>query len=164
MIVFAIMLCSQLSGMRLKAFQIFILDSITKARAEIIQKQNYFPLSAFTWNKKPPQPVKGILGENVTLEWTFSLASANERFDYFLLLRSGDDVIKYSDDVGKVTYTKFIGSVEMAKNGTPAFTLINLQQKDDNAEFCCKVGTKRTGASHGDVHKDCVTLKLLGKT
>ena len=164
MIVFGIMLCSPLSGMRLKA-EIFILDSITKARAEIIQKQNYFPLSAFTWNKTPPQTVKGILGENVTMEWKFSLAPANERFDYFLLLRSRYiDMVKYSHDVGKVIYTDFIGNVEMAKNGTPAFTLINLQQEDDKVVFCCKVGTKGTGSSHGYVHMDCVTLKLLGKT
>lgn len=153
-----------LSGIRLKAFKIFVLDSITKARAEIIKKHNYFPLSAFTWNKKPPQTVKGILGENVTLEWKFSLVTANERFDYFLLLRSGDDMIKYSRDVGVVIYSNFIGSIGMAANGTPAFTLINLQQNDDKARFCCKVGTKSTGASHGNLHKDCVTLKLLGKT
>ena len=73
-------------------------------------------------------------------------------------------MIKYSHDVGVVIYGNFIGSVGMATNGTPAFTLINLQQNDDKIEFCCKVGTKRTGASHGDIHMDCVTLKLLGKT
>ena len=73
-------------------------------------------------------------------------------------------MIKYSQDTGVVIYTNFIGSVGLATNGTPAFTLINLQQNDHKAQFCCKVGTKRTGASHGDIHTDCVTLKLLGKT
>ena len=48
----------------------------------------------------------------------------------------------------------------MATNGTPAFTLLNVQLNDDKAQFCCKVGTKGTGASHGNVHQDCVTLKL----
>ena len=105
--------------------------------------------------------MKGVLGENVTLEWKFSLVSANETFDYFLLLRNGDDMIKYSHDVGVVIYTD--GSVGMATNGTPAFILINLQRNDDRAKFCCKVGTKSTGASRGNLHKDCVTLKLLGK-
>lgn len=100
----------------------------------------------------------------MTLEWKFSLVTANERFDYFLLLRSGDDMIKYSHDVGVVIYSNFIGSIGMAANGTPAFILANLQQNDDKARFCCKVGTKSTGASLGNLHKDCVTLKLLGKT
>ncbi|XP_020604419.1 neural cell adhesion molecule 1-like [Orbicella faveolata] len=68
-------------------------------------------------------------------------------------------MIKYSRDVGVVNYKD--GSVGMATNGTPAFTLINLQQHDDKAEFCCKVGTKSTGASSGNLHKHCVTLKLL---
>ena len=73
-------------------------------------------------------------------------------------------MIKYSQDTGVVIYSNFLGNVGMATNGTPAFTLINLQQNDDKAQFCCKVSTKRTGASLGDVYMDCVTLKLLGKT
>ena len=73
-------------------------------------------------------------------------------------------MVKYSPEVGVVMYQNFIGRVGMAKNGTPAFILINLQQRDDKAEFCCKVGTKRTMASHGNVYIDCVTLELLGKT
>ena len=77
-------------------------------------------------------------------------------------------MIKYSHDVGVVIYGNFIGSVGMATNAyikcIYQYTLINLQQNDDKIEFCCKVGTKRTGAAHGDIHIDCVTLKLLGKT
>ena len=74
-------------------------------------------------------------------------------------------MIKYSNDtVDVIIYSDFTGVVDMATNGTPAFTLLNLQLKDDKAQFCCKVGTKSTGASHGNVHQDCVTLKLLGKT
>lgn len=73
-------------------------------------------------------------------------------------------MIKYSSDGRVITYTDFIGSVGMATNRTPAFTLINLNQNDDKAEFCCKVYTNSTGASHGNFNKDCVTLKLLGKT
>lgn len=119
----------------------------------------FLPLSAFIWKLKPPGTVQGILGENLTLEWKFSLA--NENFDYFLLLRSGDDMIKYSNDGSVIIYSDFIGLVGMATNGTPAFTLLNLQLIDDKAKFCCKVGTKSTGASGGNVHKDCVTLKLL---
>ena len=111
---------------------------------------------------KPPETVQGILGENLTLEWKFSLVSENEGFDYFVLLRNGYDMIKYSNDVGVVTY--FIGLVGMARKGTPAFTLLSLQLNDDKAQFCCKVVTKSTGASHGNIHQDCVTLKLLGKT
>jgi len=41
-IVFAMLLFLPLSGMRLKAFKIFVLDSITKARAEVIKKHNIF--------------------------------------------------------------------------------------------------------------------------
>lgn len=111
---------------------------------------------------KPPGTVQGILGENLTLEWKFSLA--NENFDYFLLLRSGDDMIKYSNDGSVVIYSAFIGLVGMATNGTPAFTLLNLQLNDDKATFCFKVGTKSTEASPGNIYKDCVTLKVLGKT
>ena len=113
---------------------------------------------------KPPKIVQGILGENLTLEWQFSLVSADENFDYFALFRNGDDMIKYSNDGSLVIYSDFIGLVGMARNGTPAFTLLNLQLNDENAQFCCKVGTKRTRASHGNLHRDCVTLKLLGQT
>ena len=73
-------------------------------------------------------------------------------------------MIKYSNDVGVVSYSDFIGLVGMAINETPAFTSLNLQLNDENAQFCCKVGTKRTRASHGNLHRDCVTLKLLGQT
>jgi len=73
-------------------------------------------------------------------------------------------MIKYSQVASVVIYSNFIGSVGLATNGTPAFTLINLQQNDDKALFCCRVATKHTGASLGDVYMDCVTLKLLGKT
>jgi len=73
-------------------------------------------------------------------------------------------MIKYSLDGRVIIYKTFIGSVCMATNGTPAFILINLQQNDDKAEFCCKVYTKSTGVSQGNVYTDCVTLKLLGKT
>ena len=113
---------------------------------------------------KPPETVQGILGENLTLEWKFSLVLANENFDYFALFRNNYDMIKYSNDGSLVIYSDFTGLVGMATNGTPAFTLLNLQLNDDKAEFCCKVGTKGTGASSGNVHRDCVTLKLLGKT
>lgn len=112
---------------------------------------------------KPPETVQGILGENLTLEWNFSLVPGNEKFDYFLLLRDDNDMIKYSTDVGVVIYSDFTGLVGMATNGTPAFTLLNLQLNDDKAKLCCKVGTKRTAGSGGNVYKDCVTLKLLGK-
>ena len=108
--------------------------------------------------------VQGILGENLTLEWKFSLVLANENFDYFALFRNGDDMIKYSNDGSLVIYSDFIGLVGMARKGTPAFTLLSLQLNDDKAKFCCKVGTKSTGASPGNIHKHCVTLKLLGKT
>ena len=123
---------------------------------------NYVPLSAFTWNKKPAAVVEGVLGENVILKWKFSLVSANETFDYFLLLQNGYDMLKYSHDVGVVTYSAFTGRVGLASNGTPAFILTNLQRSNDKAKFCCKVGIKRTDGT-GDVHRDCVVFKLLGE-
>ncbi|KAJ7371580.1 hypothetical protein OS493_024255 [Desmophyllum pertusum] len=119
------------------------------------------PLSAsIKWNSKPPNPVEGLLGENVTLEWNFTLA--NENLDYFSLLRNYRDMIKYSD-VGFVIYKHFKGSVGMVKNGTPAFMLINLKWSDDGTNFCCKVGTKTTTGSEGDTYVDCVALKVLGE-
>lgn len=124
----------------------------------------YHPsLSALTWKKKPADIVKGVLGENITLQWEFSLVSANETFDFFLLLQDGDDMIKYSHDVGVVIYSAFTGSVGLAANATPAFILINLRRSADQANFCCKVGIKRTQGSQGEIHKHCVKLELLGK-
>ena len=76
------------------------------------------------------------------------------------MLRNGDDMIKYSNDVGVVIYSDFIGLVGIATNGTPA--LLNLQLNDDKAKFCCKVSTKRAAGSSGNIYKDCVALKLLG--
>lgn len=108
--------------------------------------------------------MEGILGENVTLEWNFTLVSANERLDYFSLLRNGYDMITYRHDAGDVTYEPFIGSVGMAKNGTPAFMLINLKWSDDRTNFCFKVGTTSTKAkAKGRIYMDCVALKVLGE-
>ncbi|KAL9964707.1 hypothetical protein ACROYT_G028383 [Oculina patagonica] len=121
----------------------------------------FLPLSAFNWDKKPAATVEGVLGENVTLEWKFSLVSTNETFDYFLLLKNVDDMIKYSHDVGVVIYDGFTGSVGLAANGTPAFILTNLKLSDDKAKFCCKVGIKRKRDSRGYILKHCVVLNLL---
>ena len=71
-------------------------------------------------------------------------------------------MIKYSNDVGVVIYSDFIGLVGIATNGTPAFTLLNLELNDDKAKFCCKVNTKRAAGSNRNIYKDCVALKLLG--
>ena len=72
-------------------------------------------------------------------------------------------MIKYSDVTDKVVYYKpYIGSAVLEGNATPSFTLINLKS-DDVARYCCKVNTKVTGGSHGDVHSSCTHLKLLGK-
>lgn len=118
--------------------------------------------SAFTWNKAPSDPVYGILGENVTLRWSFK-TNASDKLDLFMLLKDGMDMIKYSDVTDKVVYYKpYIGSVVLERNATPSFTLINLKS-DDVAKYCCKVNTKATGGSHGDVHSSCTHLKLLGK-
>ena len=119
---------------------------------------NYLPLSAFTWNKKPAATVEGVLGENVTLEWQFSLVSTNEKFSYFALFQNGDDMLMYTKDVGAVIYKRYNGSVGLASNGTPSFILANLQWSNDKAKFCCKVGTTRNHYSH------CVVLKLLGES
>ena len=104
--------------------------------------------------------MEGILGENVTLEWNFTLA--NETLDYFALFRNYRDMIKYND-VGVVIYKPFKGIVGMVKNGIPAFVLINLKWSDNGTNFCCKVGTKSTKGSKGNIVWDCVVLKLLGE-
>jgi len=118
--------------------------------------------SAITWHKLPPNPVNGILGENVTLEWNFTLNSANEKLDFFLLLRSRRKMIKYGDHTGVVWYNSFEGSVGLARNGTSSFVLINLK-KDDEKEYCCEVNLIR-GGSKGHDDNRCTQLKILGKT
>lgn len=141
----------------------FQIDNWKPSEEFINSRTDNLSLSAFTWKKKPADIVKGVLGENITLQWEFSLISANETFDYFVLLQDGDDMIKYSHDVGVVIYKDFTGRVGLAANATPAFILINLRRSDYQDEFCCKVGIKQTQGSQGAIHKKCVELELLGK-
>lgn len=127
-----------------------------------------FPFSAIHWNKTPPAIVKGILGEKVTLEWNFTISSANETLDHFSLLRSSYlDMIKYSHSTGKVIYEDFKGRVDMLVDGSPKFVLFSLQREDDKAEFCLKVLTKSITNTDGKVHwpkpHRCAKIKLLGK-
>ena len=118
--------------------------------------------SAITWHKLPPNPVNGILGENVTLEWNFTLNSANERLDYFVLKRHGKKMIKFSGHTGVVWYKSYKGSVGLTRNGTSSFVLINLK-KNDEQKYCCEVNIKSRG-SEGDYEESCTELRILGKT
>ena len=118
-----------------------------------------FYFSAFTWNKKPPNLVKGILGENVTLEWNYTLSST-EKLDYFLLLEGGYDMIIFTESNGASIYDSYRGRVILARNGTPSFTLINLKMSNDGKQYCLKVSTKESVAK---INFDCTLLKILGK-
>ena len=120
--------------------------------------------SAFTWNKAPSDPVYGILGENVTLRWSFK-TDASHKLHYFTLLKDGmADMIMYSDVTDKVVvYEPYVGSVVLERNATPSFTLINLKS-GDVAKYCCKVNTLNAiGGSQGNFHFNCTHLKLLSK-
>lgn len=73
-------------------------------------------------------------------------------------------MIMYSDVTDKVVvYEPYVGSVVLARNATPSFTLINLKS-GDVAKYCCKVNTLNAiGGSQGNTHFNCTHLKLLGK-
>ena len=119
--------------------------------------------SAIIWNKLPPKPVNGILGENVTLEWNFTLASGEE-FDYFVLLRQYlTKMVKYDHTGVLLFYGSFNESVGLVRNGTPSFMLMNLKF-DDGATYCCDVNTKETGGGQGHSETECTQLKILGET
>lgn len=120
--------------------------------------------SAIYWNKTPPANVKGILGENVTLGWNFTISSA-ETLDNFVLLRSSDDMIRYDHSQGEVTiFENFKGRVAMSVDGSPKFVLFNLQGKDDKAKFCLKVYTKIKSTGHAQSYwptPKCAKIELL---
>ncbi|CAH3158834.1 unnamed protein product, partial [Pocillopora meandrina] len=120
--------------------------------------------SAIYWNKTPPANVKGILGENVTLGWNFTISSA-ETLDNFVLLRSSDDMIRYDHSKGEVTiFENFKGRVAMSVDGSPKFVLFNLQGKDDKAKFCLKVYTKIKSTGHAQSYwptPKCAKIELL---
>lgn len=128
--------------------------------------RNFFPFSAIYWNKTPPANVKGILGENVTLGWNFTISS-DETLDYFVLFRSSDDMIRYDHSKGEVTiFENFKGRVAMSVDGSPKFVLFNLQGKDDKAKFCLKVYTKIKSTGHAQSYwptPKCAKIELLGK-
>lgn len=126
-----------------------------------IYESNNVLLSAFTWTKRPPNPFEGILSENVTLEWNFTLTSA-ETFHHFLLLEGGrNDMIIYTESKGASTYDPYIGRVTLARNGTPSFTLINLTRGNDGKEYCLKVSALKEDVAKAN--SDCTRLKILGK-
>ena len=126
-----------------------------------IYESNNVLLSAFTWNKKPPNPFEGILGENVTLEWNFTLTSA-ETFLHFLLLENRwKEMIIYTESNGASTYDPYKGRVTLARNGTPSFMLINLTRGNDGKKYCLKVLTKEADSAKN--YWDCLRLKILGK-
>ena len=118
-------------------------------------------LSAFTWNKSPPNPFEGILGENVTMEWNFTLTSA-ETFDFFLLLENSNFMSKYSENKGSVIYKRYRGHVILERNGTPSFTLTNLKPRNNGNVYCLNVGTQET-VQEGEMYSNCSRLMILGK-
>ena len=123
------------------------------------QEYHFFILlaQAITWTKEPANPTFGVAGENVTLEWRFK----EKPFVYFQLSRlektRHKNIILYNWDGGETVYQKYRGQFALAKNGTPAFMLIEAEEGDET-EYCCEVSTKV------DNDDRCVQLKILGKS
>ncbi|KAK2564794.1 Opioid-binding protein/cell adhesion molecule [Acropora cervicornis] len=125
----------------------------------------FLQATAFTWTKKPPNPIFGILGKNVTLEWNFTLNSARV-LDYFVLeKRTVNDkwlkkVVKY-DETGILFFESFVKSVVILQNGTTSFMLLNLT-KEDEGLYCCDVTTKASGGGkNGENYRECTQLTIL---
>ncbi|KAM7440128.1 hypothetical protein ABFA07_010622 [Porites harrisoni] len=145
-------------------FQLFSLKRKYSLMTTLAVVSSFLQIQAFTWNKAPSDPVYGILGENVTLRWSFK-TDASHKLHYFTLLKYGmADMIMYSDVTDKVVvYEPYVGSVVLARNATPSFTLINLKS-GDAAKYCCKVNTLNAiGGSQGNTHFNCTHLKLLAR-
>ena len=119
-------------------------------------------VSAITWHKLPPNPIYGILSENVTLEWNFTLTSANESLVDFVLSREYSKMIKYSVHTGVLLFASYGGRVGLEGNGTSSFILINLK-KNDKGTYCCGVTTIFTGEQQVNIEVKCTRLKILGK-
>lgn len=121
----------------------------------------FLRISAITWNKLPTDPVYGILGENVTLEWNFTLATTNETLNYFMLLRNRHiPMIEYSDVKGLIPYESYKGRVGLVRNGIPSFIFINLK-KNDEGLYCCQVNFIKIETNNGDFKMKCTQLKIL---
>ena len=119
--------------------------------------------SVITWPKLPANPTFGVLGENVTLEWAYSLTlAAGDKFDYFVMRRREDslddygEILKYGSDGKENVYDDYKGRFALAKNATPALLLTNAKASDER-KYCCKVVTTNT------VKQKCVNLKIIGK-
>lgn len=102
-----------------------------------------------------------MLGENVSLEWNFTLTGNDKIFDFKLEKWKGfnlKDIVTYQPNGVVRVSAEFKGKFGMATNVThPAFILIKSETIDE-ARYCCKVSTK-----DGHEGRRCTNLQILGK-
>jgi len=113
------------------------------------------------WTKQPSDPYYGVLGENVSLEWNFTLTGNDRIFDFRLEKWKGfnqKDIVTYQPNGVVRVSAEFKGKFGMTTNVShPAFILVNAEISDE-ARYCCKVSTK-----DGYDDRQCTNLQILGK-
>lgn len=102
-----------------------------------------------------------MLGENVFLEWNFTLKGNDKVFEFKLqqLKNSNQkDIVRYQPGGNVRVSSDFKGKFDMVKFAThPAYVLFDAETSDE-AKYCCEVSTK-----DGYDNKSCIYLKILGK-
>lgn len=113
------------------------------------------------WTKQPTDPLFGVLGENVSLEWKFTLTGNDSISDFRLEQWHGfdqEDIVTYRPGKKVQVHPQFEGKFGFETNAThPAFILINAKTSDE-AKYCCKVSTRK---AYGG--RSCTNLQILGK-
>lgn len=111
------------------------------------------------WTKQSPDPLFGVLGENVSFEWNFTVTGNDKIFDFRLEKWKGSnpkDIVTYQPNGLFRVSAEFKGKFGMATNVThPAFILVNAETNDE-ARYCCKVATR-----DGYDDRRCTNLQIL---
>lgn len=113
------------------------------------------------WTKQPTDPLFGVHGENISLEWNFTLTGNDNIYEFKLqqLKNSNQDIVSYQPGSGRIWVAAlFKGKFALATNAThPAFILVNAETNDE-AKYCCRVSTTK-----GHSGENCINLQILGK-
>ena len=101
-----------------------------------------------------------MLGENVTLEWNFTLTGNDQIYDFKLKDSNQKYIVTYQPGIDRPVRVniKYRGKFGLAESVThPAFVLVNAEETDE-AKYCCIVST-----TEGYDNESCINLRILGK-
>lgn len=94
-------------------------------------------LQSFNWTAQPTNPTPAIKGQNVSLEWQYSLTADEQlqgQSEYFLYWKKLNQSTLNYDDIGTKGYILFIGGLSYKEPRSPHIVI----DRDDQATLHIK--------------------------